>query len=71
MSGSPMPRLITSMPASRFVRDLALELGEHVRRDRLEPLGGVGQGHRRGQATGASLGAAPRARDELGDSSPA
>ena len=45
MSGSPIPRLITSMPAALLSRDLPLELGEHVGRHRLEALGRIREGH--------------------------
>ena len=38
-----------------LVGDLALELGEHVRRDRLQALGRVGDAHRRGNLSIAGL----------------
>ena len=38
VSGSPIPSEITSTPAASLLRDLALELGEQVRRDALEAL---------------------------------
>ena len=50
-------------PGLLLRRDLALELGEHVRRDRLEALGGVGERHRAQEAT--------RARDTAASTCPA
>ena len=43
-------------PLLGLLLDLALELGEHVGRDRLEPLGGVGQRSRAPGAEGYEIG---------------